>query len=82
MLNLNAINVCKWGDWGGYNDRFAIGPAEHMITYCDFYLHCKKYDGNSESRLQQYLTSKSVPVSLIEHVHYRINEDGSRREHP
>lgn len=82
MLNLNAINVCKWGDWGGYNDRFAIGPAEHMITYCDFYLHCKKYDGNSESRLQQYLTSKSVPVSRIDHVHYRINEDGSRREHP
>ena len=83
ILNPDKINICNWGNHlGGYNDRFAIGPFNEMLTYCDFYHHCKKYPGNSELRLKQYLNENNIPVNFIDHVHYRINEDGSRREHP
>jgi hypothetical protein len=82
LLNLDQINVCSWGSYGGYNDRFAIGPFNQMLVYCDFYLSCTQYSTNSESRLKQYLDNNDIKVNLIDHVHYRINEDGSKREHP
>jgi hypothetical protein len=82
MIDINKINICDWGGWGGYNDRFAIGNFDDMLIYCDFYTECKNYDGNSEYRLKQYLDSKNLKINLINHIHHRINEDGTKREHP
>jgi hypothetical protein len=82
MIDINKINICEWGGWEGYNDRFAIGNFDDMLIYCDFYTECKNYGGNSEDRLKQYLDSKNLKINLISHIHHRINEDGSKREHP
>lgn len=82
QLDLTKINIPSWGHWGGYNDRFAIGPTNEMEIYCDFYKHCKHFPGNSELRLKHYLDNNNINVNFIDHIHYRVNEDGSRREHP
>jgi hypothetical protein len=82
ILDNQKINICSWGSYSGYNDRFAIGPYDEMVTYCDFYNECKIYPGNSEMKLKAYLTNKNIEVNLIDKIHYRINENGTRREHP
>ena len=79
-INVNTINVCNWSNFGGINDRFAIGPTNLMLDYCDFYLDCKLFAGNSETKLKEYLDRKSIPLNLIDYYHYRINENGERRE--
>lgn len=81
-IDIEKINVCSWGGHGGINDRLAIGPYNQMLSYCDFYFHCHRYDGNSESKLQAYLYHNEIPINFIDYLFYRVNEDGTRREHP
>jgi hypothetical protein len=81
-INPAAINACSWGGHGGINDRLAVGPYNQMLIYCDFYFHCHRYEGNSESKLESYLRHNHIPIHLIEYLFYRVNEDGQRREHP
>ena len=81
-INPCSINVCSWGGHGGINDRLAVGPFNYMLTYCDFYFHCHRYEGNSESKLESYLRHNQIPDHFIDYFFYRVNEDGQRREHP
>ena len=38
LIQDNSVMVPALGDWGGINDKFAIGKTEPMIYYLDYYL--------------------------------------------
>lgn len=79
-IDLDKITVCSFGGYGGINDRFAIGNPENMDIYCNFYYNLSKFNGNSESKLFNYLSHNNVLINKIDYYWHRINSDGKVRE--
>ena len=83
MVNLEGITVPDDQEFGGINDRFAIGSQNNMVKYCNFFKSDQFSDPNlnlnSEGRLQSYLNSLDVPIHKINAKNQVANSDGSFR---
>jgi len=83
MVNLEGITVPDDQEFGGINDRFAIGSQNNMVKYCNFFKSDQFSDPNlcldSEGRLQSYLNSLNIPIYKINAKNQVANSDGSFR---
>ena len=68
-LDENKINIPKDADYGGYQDKIAVGKKDTMMEYLNLYKHLKHYlktkPINPEPLLKHHLLQQSVPVNRI-----------------
>ena len=79
MIDKSKINISDFHQWGGINDRFAIGPQKEMEIYCDMVDSIFDIGGNAEKKLKHHLNKHKVPVNLINFHHLRVDVDGKKR---
>jgi hypothetical protein len=81
-LDLSSIYIPNHDNWGGYNDRFAIGNIINMKKYLSFYdavpLFGGLVKGNAEGYLKYYIDEYcKIPVNKTNIVGQTMREDGS-----
>ena len=68
-LDENSLNIPKIADYGGYQDKIAIGKKSLIIQYLDLYVNMKEYlktkPIDPEPLLKYHLTIKEIPVKRI-----------------
>ncbi len=77
----STLWVPAFQDWGGFNDRFAIGREREMATYSrrfDFALQWIREGkgGNPQRILKHYLESKAISTQQIDLAFQRVRATG------
>ena len=69
LLDDNKINIPNDADYGGYQDKIAIGKKDTMMKYLNLYKYMKNYlkkkPINPEPLLKYHLLQQKVPVKRI-----------------
>jgi hypothetical protein len=72
-LDENKINIPLLADYGGYQDKIAIGGKNQMLDYLDLYSnmvdYLKKKPVNPEPLLKYHIQQKNLPVNRISLKH-------------
>ena len=73
VLDPNSVNIPKSADYGGYQDKVAIGTPNVMIQYLDLYDNLREYlkikSINPEPLLKHHLKQHKVPVKRLDFKH-------------
>ena len=73
-LDAKKINIPLLADYGGYQDKIAIGTKDTIIKYLDLYDNMKEYlkkkPVNPEPLLKYHIQQKNLPVNRISLKHY------------
>ena len=73
ILDSNKINIPLLADYGGYQDKIAIGKKDAIIKYLDLYDNMKEYlkkkPVNPEPLLKYHIQQKNLPVKRISLKH-------------
>ena len=73
-LDAKKINIPLLADYGGYQDKIAIGTKDTIIKYLDLYDNMKEYlkkkPVNPEPLLKYHIQQKNLPVHRISLKHY------------
>ena len=72
-LDAKKINIPLLADYGGYQDKIAIGKKDTIIKYLDLYDNMKEYlkkkPVNPEPLLKYHIQQKNLPVKRISLKH-------------
>lgn len=73
-LDAKKINIPLLADYGGYQDKIAIGKKDTIMKYLDLYDNMKEYlkkkPVNPEPLLKYHIQQKNLPVQRISLKHY------------
>ena len=73
-LDAKKINIPLLADYGGYQDKIAIGKKDTIMKYLDLYDNMKEYlkkkPVNPEPLLKYHIQQKNLPVNRISLKHY------------
>ena len=68
-LDEKSLNIPKLADYGGYQDKIAIGKKKFILEYLDLYSNMKEYlktrPVDPEPLLKYHLRVKEIPVKRI-----------------
>jgi hypothetical protein len=84
-LNLDKLSIPDFHNWGGYNDRFAVGNRENMRDYFSLYNHIKEYEGyghelHAESTMKYHLDAFGYEVDHFPIRFMRVRAGGEYEE--